>query len=259
MCVDCLGEAGRARNSGVGHEEQVGPAGQRRQAIADQAVAEVGGQDAQGVGESLGSQVGTFREMRANNDRWLCTTPLGSPVVPEVNRIRALSSRLCWIAVAGWPPARSRQVHRTGALSLPRGLLSTNTAAGAQKSTILESSGSVRPGFTQTAQPPICQTANRSAKKSGVLPWAMTKLRVAGGDEAGERALARAGDLGAQFLARPADAGVQVVDGDIGAGQGGYHARTVTGTGGADNKALFAQMLHVLPVSVFRQRLCTGQ
>ena len=117
---------------------------------------------------------------RAITARQLSTTPLGVPVVPEVKRTSAGSSRPK-LEQSGHPSAaaaRSRPAQTSGAeLVASTGVsASTSTSAGAMKSTVLASSGAARPGFRQAAQAPTDQAAKRSAKNAGVPPWAMATM-----------------------------------------------------------------------------------
>ena len=116
-----------------------------------------------------------FSATRAISDRKLCTTPLGAPVVPEVNRINAGSSS----AEGPVPPSASGPAGsptRTTGTSSPSPAKSPppSTTAGFRKSTTLASSVSARPGLTQAAHAPVRHTAIRSAKNAGVPPWAIT-------------------------------------------------------------------------------------
>jgi hypothetical protein len=114
---------------------------------------------------------------RIRKDRWVCTTPFGSPVVPEVKRISALSSNL--IALAGgidWRPEAAEVGSTTSTPADARqGARPASNAEGtmAQRGpaarAMTSTSNGVRLASIGTAQPPSHHTASRSTKNSIVL------------------------------------------------------------------------------------------
>ena len=112
---------------------------------------------------------------RARNERWVCKTPLGAPVEPEVNRISASSSSRLKPAKACTAPVSP--VCSTGTLApasacTTAGSVTSSTTArrGAAAATRVVISNAVSRASIGTAQAPRHQSASNSAKNSSRLP-----------------------------------------------------------------------------------------